>query len=292
MKILVLDNKIKVSLNNRLKNVAKWFNLDFQFTVKKTSFKNFPTQEDIDSNGNKFTRISDTFYDTNIVDKNYDCVILLIDKKDWVSGKTVQGYRTHNNLGVQEIVAIADDKSSYTFNGVKYNGDQLTWILIHELLHALYSKENKIDNTHKYFLLETPEKCLEDFTNLPIITPNLPINRWKHFKMTEKTGSLGHTVSELDPNFVDKLDELREICGFPFKITSGYRTVEENKKVGGVAGSAHIKRLAVDIACTDDTKRMKVIGEAYKLGFIGIGSHKLYIHLDLDSSKNKRNWLY
>ncbi len=34
-----------------------------------------------------------------------------------------------------------------------------------------------------------------------------------------------HTGQNLiDPNFVESLDELREVCGFPFTITSGYRS--------------------------------------------------------------------
>lgn len=88
------------------------------------------------------------------------------------------------------------------------------------------------------------------------------------------------------------LDNLREICGFPFVITSGYRTEEENKLVGGVAGSSHTKRLAVDISCSDAGKRIKIVGEAYENGFIGIGIDKTFVHLDIDTSFVKRIWLY
>ncbi len=39
--------------------------------------------------------------------------------------------------------------------------------------------------------------------------------------------------NEIQDKFIDKLDELREACGFPFVLTSGYRDktnpVEDNK---------------------------------------------------------------
>ena len=136
------------------------------------------------------------------------------------------------------------------------------------------------DLTHKYYLLGKPKECFNT------------MKKWNYFKMDEKTGNLGHTVSDLDTLLVDKLDIVRGLCGFPFKITSGYRTPLENKQVGGVNGSAHTKRLAVDIACTDASKRMSIVGNAWNNGFIGIGINKTYIHLDVDSTQNKRIWLY
>ena len=46
----------------------------------------------------------------------------------------------------------------------------------------------------------------------------------KHFHLREfdctHTGTGGENM---DPEFLENLDRLREICGFPFRITSGWR---------------------------------------------------------------------
>lgn len=108
--------------------------------------------------------------------------------------------------------------------------------------------------------------------------------RWKYFTLNEKTGSLGHTIADLDPSFVDICDIMRGECGFPWKFLSGYRTPEENSKVGGKQNSAHIHRIAGDIECNDDKKRRKIVSVAIKYNIPRIGIGKGFVHLDI--SKN------
>ena len=38
----------------------------------------------------------------------------------------------------------------------------------------------------------------------------------------------------MDPELLDMIDKAREIYGKPIHITSGYRTEDHNRKVGGV----------------------------------------------------------
>ena len=49
------------------------------------------------------------------------------------------------------------------------------------------------------------------------------MTEYKYFKITDfdcqETGE-----NEMKPHFVRKLDDLREKCGFPFYVTSGYRS--------------------------------------------------------------------
>jgi len=90
-----------------------------------------------------------------------------------------------------------------------------------------------------------------------------------------------HTMQNLiDPNFVEALDELREICGFPFIITSGYRSpahpVEAKKRKGGV----HTRGIAADIAVKDGRERGIIVRNAIDLGFMGIGVASSFIHVD------------
>ncbi len=52
----------------------------------------------------------------------------------------------------------------------------------------------------------------------------------KHFRLEEFNCT--HTnKNEMDTAFLAKLDELREICGFPFRITSGYRDATHPSEV-------------------------------------------------------------
>ena len=81
--------------------------------------------------------------------------------------------------------------------------------------------------------------------------------------------------------FLDKLDELRAACDFPFVITSGYRSpihsAEVNKANGG---GTHTEGIAADIRVRNASERMIVVREAIKLGFNGIGVAKGFVHVD------------
>ena len=85
----------------------------------------------------------------------------------------------------------------------------------------------------------------------------------------------------MDESFLFMLDELRERCGFPFTITSGYRSVhhtaERNKKKGGT----HTQGIAADIAVSNGEQRMKIVREAIALGFAGVGTAKSFVHVDM-----------
>lgn len=55
------------------------------------------------------------------------------------------------------------------------------------------------------------------------------------------------------------LDVIREAWGKPITITSGYRSPELNKAVGGSPTSAHVKGLAADIDTTQNAKLYDLI---------------------------------
>lgn len=114
-----------------------------------------------------------------------------------------------------------------------------------------------------------------------------PVQIYKYFKMEEKTDLEGkHTFSELDPSMRSLADRMRGECGFAWRITSGYRTKEENEStVGSVSDSAHVSKLAIDVYCVDSTKRDKIINVAKANGVKRIGIGKNFVHLDIDKSK-------
>jgi uncharacterized protein YcbK (DUF882 family) len=86
---------------------------------------------------------------------------------------------------------------------------------------------------------------------------------------------------EMNAVFVQRLDELRRRCSFPFVVTSGWRCprhhIEAAKKVPGW----HNKGRAVDIACTDSAQRYQLVKEAMAMGtWGGIGVYETHVHLD------------
>jgi len=91
----------------------------------------------------------------------------------------------------------------------------------------------------------------------------------------------------MDSIFLELLDKARAYAGIPFYITSGYRTGEHNKKVGGVKDSAHRYGLACDIACSDSVERFKILEALLYVGFNRIGIHQSFIHVDLSTSRSQ-----
>ena len=101
----------------------------------------------------------------------------------------------------------------------------------------------------------------------------------KYFKIEEF--DCKHTgKNKMVPEFLEKLDHLRDECGFPFVVTSGYRDkthpVEATKKAAGV----HSQGIACDIKVNTGYQRYVLLKKAFEHGFTGIGVAKDFIHLD------------
>ncbi len=108
---------------------------------------------------------------------------------------------------------------------------------------------------------------------------------YKYFKESEIVG--------LKPEFVEMLDEARGLAGIPFRINSGFRTPEHNKKVGGVPNSSHLKGGAADISCLSTSARWKIVTAGMKAGFTRIGIGKTFVHLGLSPTKTQNViWTY
>ena len=68
-------------------------------------------------------------------------------------------------------------------------------------------------------------------------------------------------------------------------ITSGYRTPEENERVGGSRNSAHLRGLAIDVRVDSGRTRFYIVRAAIEFGFKRIGIGHRHVHLDMDLSK-------
>ena len=93
----------------------------------------------------------------------------------------------------------------------------------------------------------------------------------------------------MDVKFLTILDEARHIAGIPFKINSGYRTRNHNKKIGGVKNSSHVNIPcnAADISTPDSKTRYAVVTSLILKGVTRIGIGKTFVHADTDETKSQ-----
>lgn len=286
MKILVLKNRINDKLKSKLENVRKWFLpiVDIEFVEEKSSFKNIKMGDYsyIDGTLQTYQAPDEQWYDDNISkpakERNFDIVIFLVKQTEW-GNNIVDGFGTTiQDCGIEEIAIKYFTSGTYTFGwnnqAISLEGNKLEWIIIHELLHRIYSIKKLEDNTHKYFLKGTPWKCLEDFK----------MKTYKYFSQKEVD------KYKLTPELFAILDEMRENANTPFIITSGLRTVEENQKIGGVSNSAHLKGLAVDLLCNNNIQRDKMLRGVYLSKIpVFLEIAKAHLHIDIDSSIHSLN---
>ena len=119
-----------------------------------------------------------------------------------------------------------------------------------------------------------------------------------HFESHEfDCPNLPNSGINMDDAFLQMLDDARSIAGIPFNITSGYRTKDRNKLVGGVSNSSHLVGKAVDIAVGSGGERYIVLNALIQAGFRRLGVAKTFIHADSDSidqggAKPNSVWTY
>ena len=104
---------------------------------------------------------------------------------------------------------------------------------------------------------------------------------YKHFHVSEFRCKETQE-NDMDESFLYMLDELRERCGFPFVITSGFRSVKHSAEINKPnGGGTHTKGIAVDIAVSNGVDRMMIVKEALAMGFGGIGVARTFVHVDM-----------
>tara|TARA_S200000501_G_scaffold20251_1_gene17984 strand:+ start:154 stop:495 length:342 start_codon:yes stop_codon:yes gene_type:complete len=112
----------------------------------------------------------------------------------------------------------------------------------------------------------------------------------KYFKIEEfdcqETGN-----NEMNPLFLDRLDELRGKCGFPFTITSGYRDPKHSIEALKGKPGTHTQGIAADIKVNNGSERFILLNYAFKMGFSGIGVAKTFIHVDIRNTQQVA-WVY
>lgn len=110
-----------------------------------------------------------------------------------------------------------------------------------------------------------------------------------HFKVKEFACKDGSPVVFTDEHLVCLLEILRKTINKPVIVTSGYRTPEHNKKVGGAKYSYHMRGMAADIRVYGMTPK-ELAKELDKIAAdeCGIIVYKSWVHFDTRTSKYRK----
>ena len=125
-------------------------------------------------------------------------------------------------------------------------------------------------------------------------------HRWPNFSFSEM--ACQHcpdaSASEIDPDMMDRLQDLRDLYGRGLRVTSGYRCpshpIEAEKPSGG---GAHTTGRAVDVAVSGaDAFRVLEIALSPEIGFSGVGVKQSgahsgrFLHLDTIQPEDGYKW--
>ena len=90
-------------------------------------------------------------------------------------------------------------------------------------------------------------------------------------------------IQNLQKLCIHVLQPLRDAIGRPVYITSGYRSVKLNARVGGVNNSYHLRGLAADIH-VDNEEHAKVLFDILR--------KNPYVHRVIIERKNGARWIH
>jgi len=88
---------------------------------------------------------------------------------------------------------------------------------------------------------------------------------------------------KMDSNLLEKLDQLREVYGYPIKLTSTYRSPDHPIEAKKSKPGEHAYGAAVDIACVGGEATFKLVKAAIEVGFtrIGISRKNNFVHVGI-----------
>ena len=118
----------------------------------------------------------------------------------------------------------------------------------------------------------------------------------EHFDLSEfrcRCGCGGESKPEILANLkkvAAMLEKVRQACGRPLAINSGYRCPKHNKAVGGASQSLHLTGQAADVTCATLTpaevqRIARGVPEVH-----GLGLGKTFTHLDVRGVRQVFNY--
>jgi uncharacterized protein YcbK (DUF882 family) len=115
-----------------------------------------------------------------------------------------------------------------------------------------------------------------------------------NFTLEEFNSKCGRDIpNNVLPNILQlakNLQVLRDAIGKSISITSGYRSPQHNKKIGGAKDSQHVKGMAADIKVSGMTPKevalvIEGLIEQGKMKQGGIGIYPSWVHYDIRGTK-------
>jgi len=126
------------------------------------------------------------------------------------------------------------------------------------------------------------------------------MKQYKNFTSSEfDSPDLKGSGENMKDEFMEKLQDARDIAETSFRITSGFRTQAYHDDLGrrgyktAKTRSAHQDGYAADISCKDSKKRWLIINSLLLAGFNRIGIASTFLHVDNSPYKTENCiWTY
>lgn len=96
--------------------------------------------------------------------------------------------------------------------------------------------------------------------------------------------------NEIQHSFIDRLDQLRYLCGFPLVVNSGFRDETHPAERRKTSPGWHTKGCAADLAISGGEQRRLLVEMAIFLDFGGIGVYNGFVHVD-DRTSQPMLWV-
>ena len=110
------------------------------------------------------------------------------------------------------------------------------------------------------------------------LTPNFSLNEFVAEGDTPDHSAMDNLI-----NLANRLQVLRDLFGDPIKITSGYRSPEHNKKIGGKENSYHLHGMAADIVVEGwNARDVQLLLKDWSGG---LGCYVTFTHVDIRPTK-------
>jgi len=169
-------------------------------------------------------------------------------------------------------------------------------------LNQLSQKQHFYQQISSALTQQLGETNIAAIENVQVETIAFPNPFYKQIKQyTQKIRSLKEREKlQIQSNTIDfsliknstlkMLNIAEKKLGESLIFSSGYRTVEHNRAVGGVPNSAHLRGYAVDILIYSSNHKKRLIKALRSAGFKRIGIYQDHIHADNDPSLKNATW--